>query len=167
MVMLCTSILQHCYCPEKSFSPHDHPLNYSFISPYDTCLLLSSPLLMQNPQMWSRSYSTIYRWRESREFLASKSTQWKSWETVRHRCGQWERLAKDNRKQADANDSKKKKDRFWWMQRHRNIKGDQSQEQKELFFHWRQVFAEKPIRRFCCGCWVISPFSRLPLCDQE
>ena len=69
------------------------------LSPLMTCVFYSpSPLLVKILRCGAGATIPNLQMKRSREFLASKSTQWKSWETVRHRCGQWERLAQRQQK---------------------------------------------------------------------
>jgi len=79
------------------------PLWYVFYSP--------SPFLVKILRCGTRATIPNLQMKRSREFLGSKSTQWRSWETVRHRCGQWERLAQRQPERRQMfTDSKEKKD---------------------------------------------------------
>ena len=115
---LCTSILQHFYCPEMSFSP------------YDMCLLLSLPIFSKNPQMWNKSYNSSFT---DEEIKRIPRVQIYSVEKLRDSKTQvWpvrKTSPKTTRKEADVHRFKgKERHRFWWMQRRRNMREIQSQE---------------------------------------
>lgn len=63
-------------------------------------------------------------------------------------------------------ESKKKKDRFWWMQTHRNIREIQSQEQRSFSSTGDRSSRKNLFVGSAAGVGSF-PLLRLPLCDQE